>query len=49
MKVLAISTITNLAAGIKGASPSHAETKHEGMKAAATMQRLLIRFFQDLK
>jgi purine-nucleoside phosphorylase len=49
MRVFAISTITNLAAGIKGASPSHAETKHEGMKAAATMQRLLIRFFQDLK
>jgi purine-nucleoside phosphorylase len=49
MRVCAISTITNLAAGIKGASPSHAETKHEGMKAAATMQRLLIRFFQDLK
>jgi purine-nucleoside phosphorylase len=49
MRVCAISTITNLAAGIKGASPSHAETKHEGMKAAATMQRLLIRFFKDLK
>jgi purine-nucleoside phosphorylase len=49
MKVVAISTITNLAAGIKGASPSHEETKREGMKAAANMQRLLTRFFRDLK
>jgi purine-nucleoside phosphorylase len=48
MKVCAISTITNLAAGIKGASPSHEETKREGMKAAADMKRLLKRFFQDL-
>jgi purine-nucleoside phosphorylase len=49
MKVLAISTITNLAAGIKGASPSHEETKREGMKAAANMQKLLTRFFKDAK
>lgn len=49
MKVAAISTITNLAAGIKGASPSHEETKREGMKAAGDMKRLLIRFFKDLK
>ena len=49
MKVVAISTITNLAAGIKGASPSHEETKREGMKAAANMQKLLARFIKDLK
>ena len=49
MKVAAISTITNLAAGIKGASPSHAETKREGAKAAVYMKRLLIRFFRDIK
>ena len=49
MKVLAISTITNLAAGIKGASPSHEETKREGMKASVNMQRLLTRFLKDLK
>lgn len=49
LKVAAISTITNLAAGLKGASPSHEETKREGMKAAAAMQRLLTRFFKDLK
>jgi len=49
MKVMAISTITNLAAGIKGASPSHEETKREGAKAAINMKRLLTRFFKDLK
>ncbi|MFO1032811.1 MAG: purine-nucleoside phosphorylase [Hyphomicrobiales bacterium] len=47
LRVCAISTITNLAAGIKGASPSHEETKREGMKAADKMRRLLIRFFKD--
>ncbi len=47
MRVCAISIITNLAAGIKGASPSHEETKREGAKAADKMRRLLTRFFQD--
>jgi purine-nucleoside phosphorylase len=49
MKVIAVSTITNLAAGIKGASPSHEETKREGAKAAAKLQKLLIRYFKDQK
>ncbi len=49
MKVCAISTITNLAAGIKGASPSHEETKREGQKAAGNMKRLLTRFLKDMK
>jgi purine-nucleoside phosphorylase len=49
MKVVAISIITNLAAGIKGASPSHEETKREGMKATADMKRLLTRFYKDMK
>lgn len=49
MKVVAVSTITNLAAGIKGASPSHEETKREGAKAAVNMQRLMTRFMSDLK
>jgi purine-nucleoside phosphorylase len=49
LKVAAVSTITNLAAGLKGSSPSHEETKREGMKAAAAMQRLLTRFFKDMK
>ena len=48
LKVCAISTITNLAAGIKGASPSHEETKREGAKAAGKMRRLLTRFFKDM-
>ena len=48
MKVMAISTITNLAAGIKGASPSHAETKREGGKAVGQLQKLLTRFFKDV-
>ncbi len=49
MKVAGLSVITNLGAGIKGANPSHAETKREGMKAAANMQRLLTRFLSDMK
>jgi purine-nucleoside phosphorylase len=49
MKVVAVSTITNLAAGIKGASPSHEETKREGAKAATQLQRLFERFFKDMK
>ena len=40
---------TALAAGIKGASPSHEETKREGMKAAGHMRKLLTRFFKDMK
>jgi purine-nucleoside phosphorylase len=48
LKVVAVSTITNLAAGIKGASPSHEETKREGAKAAGNMQMLLTRFLKDL-
>lgn len=49
MKVAALSVITNLGAGIKGASPSHEETKREGEKAAANMKRLITRFFRDMK
>jgi purine-nucleoside phosphorylase len=49
MKVAGLSVITNLGAGIKGANPSHEETKREGMKAAANMQRLITRFFRDMK
>jgi purine-nucleoside phosphorylase len=49
LKVAALSVITNLGAGIKGASPSHEETKREGEKAAANMKRLLSRFFKGMK
>jgi purine-nucleoside phosphorylase len=45
MKVAGLSVITNLAAGIEGASPSHEETKSEGAKAAGHMKALLTRFF----
>jgi purine-nucleoside phosphorylase len=44
LKVAGLSVITNLAAGLEGASPSHAETKSEGVKAADAMIRLLTRF-----
>jgi purine-nucleoside phosphorylase len=46
MKVAGLSVITNLAAGIEGASPSHEETKSEGAKAAGHMLALLTRFFE---
>jgi purine-nucleoside phosphorylase len=48
LRVAALSVITNLAAGIEGAAPSHNETKTEGAKAAADMTRLLRRFLTDL-
>jgi purine-nucleoside phosphorylase len=49
LRVVGLSVITNLAAGLKGASPSHAETKREGQKAADKMKRLLVRYFKDTK
>jgi purine-nucleoside phosphorylase len=48
LKVAGLSVITNLAAGIEGASPSHTETKSEGAKASARMGQLLTRFISDL-
>lgn len=45
MKVAGLSVITNLAAGIEGASPSHEETKREGIKAAENMKKLISAFF----
>ena len=47
LKVAGLSVITNLGAGIEGASPSHEETKTEGAKAVADMSRLLMRYFED--
>ena len=47
LKVAGLSVITNLAAGIEGASPSHEETKREGAKAAADMRTLVTRFLRD--
>ena len=45
MKVVGLSVITNLGAGLEGASPSHEETKSEGAKAAEDMKTLLGAFF----
>lgn len=45
MKVAGLSVITNLGAGLEGASPSHEETKTEGAKAADNMKTLLAAFF----
>jgi purine-nucleoside phosphorylase len=47
LKVAGLSVITNLAAGIEGASPSHEETKREGQKAAQNMKALITRFLRD--
>ena len=49
MRVAALSVITNLGAGIEGASPSHDETKREGARTAADMVRLIKRFASDLE
>jgi purine-nucleoside phosphorylase len=49
LRVASLSVITNLAAGIEGASPSHEETKREGAKASERMKTLLTRFIKDLK
>jgi purine-nucleoside phosphorylase len=47
LKVAGLSVITNLAAGIEGASPSHEETKREGAKAAENMKALITRVMKD--
>jgi purine-nucleoside phosphorylase len=47
MKVAGLSVITNLGAGLEGASPSHEETKREGIKAAENMKKLISAFFAD--
>ncbi|HLF22085.1 MAG TPA: purine-nucleoside phosphorylase [Aestuariivirga sp.] len=47
LRVAGLSVITNLGAGMDGASPSHEETKREGAKAAARMTRLLSRYCKD--
>jgi purine-nucleoside phosphorylase len=45
LAVAGLSVITNLGAGMEGASPSHEETKSEGLKAVAGMTALLTQFF----
>ncbi|GER04639.1 hypothetical protein JCM17846_23210 [Iodidimonas nitroreducens] len=48
MKVVGISVITNLAAGIASHALSHEETISEANKAYEDMKRLLTRFLADL-
>jgi purine-nucleoside phosphorylase len=44
LRVAAISVVTNLAAGIEGASPTHGETKAIAAGAAASLKRILLGF-----
>lgn len=48
LKVVAVSTITNLAAGMAPQGPSHAETKEVAGAAAADLAGLLVAFLADL-
>ncbi|MET0427625.1 MAG: purine-nucleoside phosphorylase [Microvirga sp.] len=41
IRVAALSVVTNLAAGIEGASPSHQETKDTALETAGTFKRLI--------
>jgi purine-nucleoside phosphorylase len=47
LKVAALSVITNYAAGIKAASPSHAETKLQGARAVADLERLIMSLLDE--
>ena len=47
LKVAALSVVTNLGAGLEAASPSHAETKAEGGRAASDMLRLITAFLES--
>jgi purine-nucleoside phosphorylase len=44
LKVAAVSVVTNMAAGIGGASPSHAQTQDKAAGAAAGLRRLIRSF-----
>ncbi len=48
MRVAALSVVTNLAAGIEGASPSHDETKAVGARASGALRRLIRAFADEL-
>ena len=47
LRVAAVSTITNFAAGMTGAEISHEETKALAPLGAAKLERILRRFFRD--
>ena len=48
LKVVALSTITNLGAGIGGANPSHAETKDVALTASVSLTKVMRQFLRDL-
>jgi purine-nucleoside phosphorylase len=48
LRVAAVSVVTNLAAGIEGASPSHQETKDTAAEASDRFKRLIRSFVADL-
>jgi purine-nucleoside phosphorylase len=48
LRVVAMSMLTNLAAGIQGSSPTHDETKAVAASGGATMRRLVRRFIGRL-
>jgi len=48
LRVAAISVVTNLAAGIEGASPSHQETKDTAAEASGKFKRLIRSFVAEL-
>ena len=47
LRVAAVSTITNFAAGMTGAEISHEETKALAPIGAAKLERILRRFLRD--
>jgi purine-nucleoside phosphorylase len=48
LRVAAVSVVTNLAAGIEGASPSHQETKDTAAEASDRFKRLIRAFVAEL-
>ena len=48
LRVAALSVVTNLAAGIEGASPSHEETKSMAADASDRFKRLIRSFLAEL-
>lgn len=48
LKIAAVSVVTNLAAGIEGASPSHQETKDTAAEASENFKRLIRAFVAEL-
>jgi purine-nucleoside phosphorylase len=48
LRVAAVSVVTNLAAGIEGASPSHRETKDAAAEASDRFKRLVRSFLAEL-